>query len=239
VAGAKDALSKLTYVKARGNQHKICEEGTRVDMLDYIARWAIDANATPILALIDQAGTGKSTIATHMTRKWEKERLLISRFFFSKPSTITAINLASTLAKDLAKSVPSLRSLVLAGLEEDADLDSCSIQQQLEWLVFTPLKSLKETHVMLIDAADECSKADRSVLLKYILDFVGSFDAGSCPLKVLLTSRPEEDIVSRIREPRYDKSITRATLSLHSEQDTSNESNIHLYMTGVLSNHLS
>jgi hypothetical protein len=238
VAGAKDALSKLAYVNARGNQHETCAEGTRVDMLDDIARWAIDANAAPILALIDRAGTGKSTIATHMTRKWEQDGTLLSRFFFSKPSTITANNLASTLAKDLAKSVPSLRSLVLVGLEEHDDFNSCSIQQQIEWLVFTPLKSLKETRIMVIDALDECSKADRSIFLKSILDFVSSFDAGSCPLKFLLTSRPEEDIVSRIREPRYAKLITQVNFSLHSKQDTSNENDIRFYMTQVLSNHL-
>jgi hypothetical protein len=237
-ADAKDALSTLAYVNARGNQHGPCAEGTRVFMLDEIARWAIDANATPILALIDLAGMGKSTIASHMTRKWEQDGTLLSRFFFSKPSTITASNVASTLAKDLAKSVPSLRPLVLAGLEEHDDFNSCSIQQQLEWLVFTPLKSLTETRVMVIDALDECSKADRAVLLKSILDFVGSFDTGSCPLKIMLTSRPEEDIVSRIREPRYAKSITRADFSLHSEQNTSNESDIRLYMTLVLSNYL-
>jgi hypothetical protein len=173
-----------------------------------------------------------------MTRKWEQDGTLLSRFFFSKPSTITASNLASTLAKDLAKIVPSLRSLVLAGLEEHDDFNLCSIQQQLEWLVFTPLKSLTERRIMVIDALDECSKDDRGVLLKSIFDFVGSFDTGPCPLKVMLTSRPEEDIVSRICEPRYANSITRADFSLHSKQNTSNESDIRLYMTLVLSNYL-
>ena len=133
VAGAKDALSKLPYVNA---QHE-CAEGTRVDMLDDIARWAIDPNATPILAIIDQAGTGKSTIATHMTRKWEQDGSLLSRFFFSKSSMITANNLGSKLAKNLAKSVPSLRSLVFAGLEEHDDFNSCSILDLYRWVIST------------------------------------------------------------------------------------------------------
>jgi len=117
VAGIKDALSKLTYVNARGNQHESCAEGTRVDIIDGILRWAGDGDAEPMLALIDQAGTGKSTIAAHMTQKWENEGTLLARFFFSKPSTVTANGLASTMAKDLAKNVPSLRPLVLAALE--------------------------------------------------------------------------------------------------------------------------
>ena len=64
-----DALGKLTYVNARGNQHETCTEGTRMEMLDWIARWATNTDAEPMLALVDQAGTGKSTIAAHMTEK--------------------------------------------------------------------------------------------------------------------------------------------------------------------------
>jgi hypothetical protein len=137
VTGAKDALSKLPYVNARGNQHEACADGTRVDMLDDIARWAIDPNATPILAIIDQAGTRKSTIATHMTRKWEQDGSLLSRFFFSKSSMIMANNLGSKLAKNLAKSVPSLRSLVFAGLEDHDDFNSCSILDLYRWVIST------------------------------------------------------------------------------------------------------
>jgi hypothetical protein len=108
-----------------------------MDMLDGIARWATNADAEPMIALVDQAGTGKSTIAAHMTQKWEKEGLLLARFFFSKPSTVTSNGLASTLAKDIAKSVPSLRPLVLAALKEHDDFSSCSLRQQLDWLVYT------------------------------------------------------------------------------------------------------
>src|SRR5271169_3786485 len=135
VAGIKDALSKLTYINARGNQHESCAQGTRMDMIDGIIRWASEGHAEPMLALIDQAGTGKSTIAAHMTQKWENEGTLLARFFFSKPSTVTANGLASTLAKDLAKNYPSLRPLVLAALEEHDDFSSCPLQQQLKWLV--------------------------------------------------------------------------------------------------------
>jgi len=208
-----------------------------MEMLDGIARWATNSTE-PVFALIDQAGTGKSTIACHMTRAWEKDGSLLARFFFSKPSTVTANGLASTLAKDLAKSVPSLRPLVLTALEEHDDFSSCPLQQQLEWLVFEPLRSLKEPRVMVVDALDECSKADRNVLLKSILDFVNIFDAGSCLLKILFTSRPEDDIVSRIYESRYAKSILRANFSLHSKENTSNEDDICLYITRILSNHL-
>jgi NACHT domain len=235
---AKDALNKLVYINARGHQHESCAEGTRIDMLDGIARWASDSNAEPMLALVDQAGTGKSTIAAHMTKEWENEGSSLARFFFSKPSTVTGNGVATTLARDIAESVPSLGSLVVEAVEKHPNYAACSLQQQLEWLVFAPLKSLKGRHILVIDALDECSKGDRAILLKSTLDFISGFEAGSCPLKVLLTSRPEEDIVSRIREPRYAKSIHNTNFSLHSKENTSNEDDVRNYITRVLSNHL-
>jgi len=82
------------------------------------------------------------------------------------------------------------------------------------------------------------TKVDRNILLKSILNFVNNFDAGSCPLKVLFTSRPEDDIISRIRKPCYAKSIQRVSFSLHSKENTSNEDDIRFYITTVLSNYL-
>jgi hypothetical protein len=69
---AKDALSKLVDVDTRGNQHETCAEGTRMGMIDGIAQWATDTGAELMLALVDQAGTGKSTIVAPTTQKWEK-----------------------------------------------------------------------------------------------------------------------------------------------------------------------
>jgi hypothetical protein len=138
----------------------------------------------------------------------------------------------------MTKSVPSLRPLVLAALKEHDDFSSCPLQRQLDWLVYTPLKSLNESRILVIDALDECFKADRAVLLNSILDFIASFDAGSCPLKILLTSRPEDDIVSRICEPRYAKSIHRVNFLLHAKENTSNENDIGIYITKALSNYL-
>jgi hypothetical protein len=207
-------------------------------MLDGIARWASDGNAESMLTLVDQAGTGKSTIAAHMTKKWENEGSLLARFFFSKPSTVTGNGVATTLARDIAESVPSLGSLIVEVVEKHPNYTACSLQQQLEWLVFAPLRSLEGQHILVIDALDECSRADRAVLLKSTLDFIGGFEAGSCPLKVLLTSRPEDDIVSRVREPRYAKLIDNVNFSLHSKENTSNEDDVQIYITRVLSNHL-
>ena len=139
-----DALGKLIYVNARGNQHETCTEGTRVEMLDDITRWATNTDAEPMIALIDQAGTGKSTISAHLARQWEEECALLSRFFFSKPMGITsAQGVATTLAWAMAARIPLLRSFIVKALE-DKSISELSMEDKLDSLVFTPLRKLKE-----------------------------------------------------------------------------------------------
>jgi hypothetical protein len=163
---------------------------------------------------------------------------LLARFFFSKSLRITANGLTSTLARVIAEGVPSLGPIIVEAVEKHPNFVAGSLQRQLESLAFTPLKSLKERYILVIDALDECSKADRGVLLKSTLDFIAGFDAGSCPLKVLLAGRPEDDIVSRIRKPRYVKLIHAVSFSLHSKENKSNEDDIQTYHMRVLSNYL-
>src|SRR5271170_1203559 len=102
------ALDRLPYVDgAQGNQHSSCLEGTRKDILNEIAQWAVDRDAKPVFCLVDQAGTGKSTISTQIALQWDVDHSLISRFFFSKPKGITsAENFASTIATDMAVHIP-------------------------------------------------------------------------------------------------------------------------------------
>ena len=66
-------------------------------------------------------------------------------------------------------------------------------QQQLEWLVCTPLRSLKETRIMVVDALDECPKLDgeRAKLLD-IIHQIYSWEMK--PVHILVTSRRELDI---------------------------------------------
>jgi hypothetical protein len=134
-----------------------------VDTLDKISRWASDVNAEPMIALVDKAGAGKSTIAAHMTQKWEKEGSLLTRFFFSKPSTVTGNGVATTLARDIAERYLHLIVVV----EKHPNYIACSLQQQLEWLVFTPLKSLQEgTSSLVSTLARALSKYCSRVVLK-------------------------------------------------------------------------
>jgi hypothetical protein len=140
-----DALSQLPCSDARGNQHDSCLEGTREIILKEIMDWADGCPAKPIFSLVDQAGTGKSTTSIHMAQKWEREGALIARFFFSIPNSVTNANdLPTTLARDLANSGLSLRSLILKAINDHPNTTGHSIQEKLEWFVFTPLKQRRD-----------------------------------------------------------------------------------------------
>jgi hypothetical protein len=204
-------------------------------MINEITLWAAEDDAWPMLALIDPAGTGKSTIATHMAQMWEKGSVPTVRFFFSKPTTVTGKEFASTLARDIARSTPLLYQRILAALKEHDNIAACSIKEQLEWLFFAPLRSATQKHIVVIDALDECSMADRGKILDSLLAFIREDRSGPCPLKILLTSRPEPDITSRIDTPAYNNLVRRLNFSLWPTQDPSNQEDIRLYTAEHLS----
>lgn len=180
-----------------------------------------------------------------MTRTWELDSRLLARFYFSKPSTITGKNFASTLAKDIARSIPALSSLVLDAVEKNSDYATCSIQEQLELLVFPALRSLpqqqspqQKTSIIVIDALDECNPSDRQVILSSLLDFIASYSPGSYPLKIFLSFRPDDDLVRLIRRPSNAQIIHQTDFALHSTKDVSNRADIHLYAVQFLTEYL-
>ena len=61
-----------------------CLTDTRVDLLKRIMRWSEAPNDACIFWLNGMAGTGKSTIARTVARKWADEKRLGASFFFSR-----------------------------------------------------------------------------------------------------------------------------------------------------------
>src|ERR1700678_3940525 len=56
--------------------------GTRTAFLDYIAKWADDPSSKRGLVLFGQAGTGKSSIAHEVARRFQHMNRLSSYFIF-------------------------------------------------------------------------------------------------------------------------------------------------------------
>src|SRR6266702_4622544 len=61
---------------------KGCLTGTRTAFLDFIVNWVNDPASERCLVLFGQAGTGKSSIAHEIARRFDKIHRLTSSFIF-------------------------------------------------------------------------------------------------------------------------------------------------------------
>jgi hypothetical protein len=195
-------LNRLPYaVEAPFNtysrQHEpICLPDTRVDLLQGIYDWAEGHDKPLIFWLSGLAGTGKSTIARTVARRYFDNGQLGASFFFSRGGGDVghASRFFPTIALQLAKKSPSLQRHICDALRENSDIATQSLSDQWRQLVLVPLsKTSDESYpslcILVIDALDECDNDnDIRIILKLLAE------AQSSRLRVLLTSRPEVPI---------------------------------------------
>ncbi|KIM19511.1 hypothetical protein M408DRAFT_31158 [Serendipita vermifera MAFF 305830] len=178
-----------------GNQHQICTQDTRTELLHDIHTWADDTTSIKqIFWIADRAGTGKSTVAKQIVTEWEKAAKPVVPFFFSINATDTMTNakFCSTLAVKLAELADfgSFRTTLAEILSQKLTIETLGFEEQFEQLVIAPLEKTNKPVLVVIDALDECDERGRSELL---LAFLNKLD--KIPkTKVLITSRPLVDI---------------------------------------------
>jgi hypothetical protein len=142
------------------------------------------------------AGTGKSTIARTVARRYFEKKRLGASFFFTKGGGDVghAGRFVTSVAVQLANGVPSLRRYICDVVTERSDITSQSLWDQWHQLVLRPLSKLDgngchSSYVLVVDALDEC---DDDINIRIILQLLA--DARSLQrvqLRVFLTSRPE------------------------------------------------
>lgn len=142
------------------------------------------------------AGTGKSTIARTVARRYFGEQRLGASFFFSKGSgdVGNASKFCTTIAVQLANNVPAFHRLISDAIMERSDTASVSLHDQWHQLVLLPLSKQNEgspspAYIIVIDALDECSNESDIRIILYLLAETRSLK--TVRLRVFLTSRPE------------------------------------------------
>ncbi|PVG04921.1 WD40 repeat-like protein [Serendipita vermifera] len=217
-----DEVTKLEAITdVIGEHHNTCLPDTRVKVLDVIREWADNPNSSRILWLTDVAGAGKSTIAKHLSDEWRRKGRLGGCFFFDKnrPETTNTRRLCETIAYQLATSHSRLRPFVLYGIKELGSTPSFSpFADKLQKIVVEPLRHMDL--ILVIDALDECGKADRGAMLRNLLP---SF-CYAYPTKILITSRPESDLAQHLNAYRSN------TDSLHDVGLKSNRVDISIFV---------
>ena len=163
-----------------------------------IHKWAEDATTTnQIFWLVDHAGTGKSTVAKQIAEDWKIEGKAVASFVFSITAADTKSNAAfcQTIAAKLAdlRNFGSFRSTLAEALRQDLTVETLNFHDKFEKLLQAPLEKTNKPVLIIIDALDECD--DRSELLSVLLSKLKELPM----VKVLITSRPEPDIVEKFR----------------------------------------
>jgi hypothetical protein len=185
---------------SRFTPDKGCLTGTRTAFLDYIIDWANDPTSERCLVLLGQAGTGKSSIAHEIARRFNTMHRLTSSFIFlrKEQSKREAYQLFTTLARDLADRYPSFKAALGAVVKDNSSLrvGTRDYETLFQSLILEPLKDLRIVGpiIVIIDALDESGDVTReNGLHKFLVKALSKLPSN---FRVLITSRPEHAIES-------------------------------------------
>ncbi|KAF9472118.1 WD40 repeat-like protein, partial [Pholiota conissans] len=189
----------------------VCTPGTRARILSDITKWANDTSSESqsIYWLVGQGGSGKTTIAHTIARRFEFAHdaddtiVLGGNFFCSRhfKETRSATRIVRTIAYHLA-----LRCKPFADALDHRSFDTIhqNVRSQLQCLLVDPWKQVQSAELskvphflVIIDALDEIEGEGGSEFLRDLLDSIGKHSLRG--LKFFATSRPDQDLVERLQ----------------------------------------
>jgi hypothetical protein len=183
------------------------------------------------------AGTGKTTIAYSFCEQLQENGLLGSNFFCSRtlPECSDIQYIIPTAARQLARSCPQFASALLEVLGADFRLPS--LRNQLKRLLSDPFKHISEpvtdTLIVVIDALDECSNETSEIRL-FLEQICNYFSTGTIPLKVFVTSRPEDVISGTITPLKPSSPSEWAVVHIHDIEQSLVQADIKVYVEDKL-----
>ncbi|KAF7328285.1 putative nwd2 protein [Mycena sanguinolenta] len=183
-----------------------CHPETRTRMLEDLRDWALAPDPeTTVLWLYGPAGAGKSAIMQTLAGQLNDAGILGSSFFFKRGHVMqgNAKTLFTTIAYQLALSVPSLRTHISQIVESNPSIVALSIEVQMRSLICEPCR-FNRNHdpiIILIDGLDECEGHNIQV---EILRIIGqsSYQYPNS-LRFIIASRPEPHIREMFDSPFY------------------------------------
>ena len=179
-----------------------CMEGTRQEIIHKILQWMDGGSDKPVCWLYGAAGAGKSAISRTVARLCEESNRLCASFFFFRAAGRRSMisHFISTIAYNMALSVPATRPYVEDVLQRDHHILHRSHERQFQKLIVEPIHSVilpDQPMVIIVDALDEC---DNKQQIAEFIDIVACAFQESripLPLRFFFTSRVEEHIRGR------------------------------------------
>jgi hypothetical protein len=144
------------------------------------------------------AGTGKTAIASTFAKNIQQEGILGATFFIDRQQEERRDlrRIVQTIAYDLAKDNYRQLEAVWTVLRDDPTFERLTYQEQVRLLIKNPLDIVRpETLVILIDGLDECGASNGASLLATLVQSLAHH-----PIKLLVTSRNEADIVKALHD---------------------------------------
>ncbi|KIM45626.1 hypothetical protein M413DRAFT_344802 [Hebeloma cylindrosporum] len=172
--------------------------GTRIEFLDHIVNWVDNPHSKRSLVLVGQAGTGKSSIAHEIARRFRDMNRLSSYFVFHRAERSKREDylLFTTLVHDLCDRYPSFKAALGKALRNNKHLRTTNDYHTLfETLILQPLKDVRTVGpiLIIIDALDESGDAaDRKGLHTFLAEHVFELPSN---FRILITSRLESNII--------------------------------------------
>ncbi|PPR07583.1 hypothetical protein CVT26_002256 [Gymnopilus dilepis] len=198
-------------------RRQVCTPGTRVHILDDIIAWAknTSSDSPNVYWLFGHAGSGKSTIAYTIARRFEfagdstDTIILGGNFMCSRQFEKTRLSkyIIRTIAYHLAlKCKPFADALIRSGRLESI---THNLRTQLEGLLFGPwLESKDDRHadpsvpqhyLIVIDALDEIDGTGGSEFLRDLVNTINkSSDDRLSGLKFFIASRSDPSLVAHV-----------------------------------------
>jgi hypothetical protein len=217
----------------RFGDEKRCLPGTRKNFLDHITKWFENPKSQRGLVLLGQAGTGKSSIAHEVARRFDSKGLGSYFAFLRKEQSKDEVyQLFTTLARDLSYRYPAFKLALWRVLKENPSLCGTRDYRTLfESLLVEPLKNLPlpSPILIVIDALDESGatmgkNGVHTFLARRLIDLPPNF-------RILITSRLENGI-----EPAFANAQSVRTLYMDDSQLAANtEQDIGVYLRSELS----
>ncbi|PLB43412.1 hypothetical protein P170DRAFT_77061 [Aspergillus steynii IBT 23096] len=187
---------------ADSDEPSYCLENTRVQILRDIDEWANARESPCIFWMSGLAGTGKSTIARTVARRYDDKGRLGASFFFSAlhSDTKCATSFVTTIARQLANADASLCDEINQVVRQRRDISSYALDDQWRHLILDPLARAKlepgrSPYILVVDALENCETTTGIATIVRLLAQVQTL--GSGVLRVFLTSRPDAWIGAR------------------------------------------
>ncbi|CUA78441.1 putative WD repeat-containing protein all2124 [Nostoc sp, PCC 7120] [Rhizoctonia solani] len=191
-----------------------CAHETRESELEKLKTWARDPSAEPVYWINGMAGTGKTTIAYTLCDELDKTDELAASFFCTRllPECRDIRLIIPTIAYQLSRFSYPFRHALSKVVQSDPMAHTRGLERQFQMLIDTPMQAVKHTlpagTVVIIDALDECEDRDNIEKLLELLVAATS----NCPVRFLVSSRPEPEIYRRMMQQVGDKADARLVL---------------------------